>query len=61
MAQQQQERIALVSYVSRELYDRVQRDAYLSNRSLAGQVRELLERMYNERPKVELRCNPGIP
>ena len=50
-----QQRVALVSYVSPELLSRVQEAARQSNRSLAGQVRDLLQREYNERPKIEVR------
>lgn len=44
MASQQEGRIALVSYVSKELHERIQKDARHSNRSVAGMVRELLSR-----------------
>jgi hypothetical protein len=55
MAQQQQQNVALVSYISRELLVRVQLAARQSNRSVAGQVRDLLMRTYGAQPKIELR------
>lgn len=55
MSQEQQQNVALVSYVSPDLLSRVQRAARLSNRSVAGQVREVLERTYSTQPKIETR------
>ena len=49
---QRQNNMALVSYVSPELLARVREDAQRCNRSVAGQVRELLTRAYTPaRPK----------
>jgi hypothetical protein len=47
--------VSLATYVSPELLSRVQRAARQSNRSLAGQVRDLLEREYNTTQKIETR------
>ena len=55
MSNQESSNVALVSYVSPELLSRVQLAARLSNRSLAGMVREVLERAYSARPKIETR------
>lgn len=48
MPQEQSQNVALVSYVSKELLSRVQQAARQSNRSLAGEVRNVLERTYTE-------------
>jgi len=53
--QDRQSNVALVSYVSPELLSRVQQAARHSNRSLAGEVRNLLEREYTSTPKIEVR------
>jgi hypothetical protein len=55
MSNEDQQNVPLVSYVSPELLSRVQQAARHSNRSLAGEVRNLLEREYNGQPKIELR------
>jgi hypothetical protein len=55
MSHEDQQNVALVSYVSPELLSRVQQAAKRSNRSVAGQVREVLERTYSSQPKTELR------
>jgi hypothetical protein len=46
MSNQDSQNVPIVSYVTRDLFDRVQQDAKHSNRSLAGQVREVLSRAY---------------
>jgi hypothetical protein len=51
----EEQNVPLVSYVSPELLSRVQQAARQSNRSLAGMVREVLERTYNSQTKTEVR------
>jgi len=53
--QDEQQNQPLVTYVSPQLLSRVQQAAKLSNRSVAGQVRDLLQREYSGKPKLELR------
>jgi hypothetical protein len=55
MELQEQQNVPLVSYVSAELLSRVQQAARTANRSVAGQVRDILERHYNDTPKRETR------
>jgi hypothetical protein len=49
------EHVPVVSYVSRDLLSRVQQEAKRSNRSVAGQVREILQRALEAQPKIEKR------
>lgn len=51
----EQPNVPLVSYVSPELLAKVQCEAKRSNRSVAGQVRDILERTFSTQPKVERR------
>lgn len=52
---EQEQNVPLVSYVSPELLSRVQQAARQSNRSLAGMVRDILERTYKTQQKIEVR------
>jgi hypothetical protein len=45
--------VALVSYVPARLFERVREDAARSNRSVAGQVRQIISEVYKLRDDVE--------